>query len=87
MSFGPLLKKTRLMAGLTQEEMGFELNLSRPNISKLERDLVELRAADLIKWLQVTKASEVAAALLCGVDVSVVIQNISMLVGAFIMWL
>ncbi|RKJ06726.1 XRE family transcriptional regulator, partial [Butyricicoccus sp. 1XD8-22] len=47
MKFGPLLRSSRKGAGLTQEDMAIELKISRPNISKLERDQIELKAADL----------------------------------------
>lgn len=77
MNFGPILRASRKRAGLTQEEMAAELCVSRTNISKLENDKMELKAAHLVKWFQVTGAPEIAAALICGVDVSVVLQLLS----------
>lgn len=68
MKFGPILRKMRKMAGLTQKEMAELMHMSRPNISKLERDEIELKAADLIRWAQLTDMPQVAAAMICGVD-------------------
>lgn len=86
MEFGQLLKKTRKMAGLTQQDLAVELNMSRTNVSKLERNKLELKAADLFEWLKVTQAQELAAFLLCGVDIGTVAQNITQLIGGFILW-
>ena len=41
MKIGKQLKNLRLAAGLTQEELGKRVNLSRANISKYESDDVE----------------------------------------------
>lgn len=90
MQFGELLRKTRLIAGLTQEEMAEKLHMSRPNISKLERDEIELKAADLVRWAQATDMPQVFASVLCGVDPAILTQfldqvmNFAQLVGAII---
>jgi len=78
------------MAGLTQEEMAELMHMSRPNISKLERDEIELKAADLIRWAQATDMPQVFASVLCGVDPAILTQfldqvmNFAQLVGAII---
>jgi transcriptional regulator with XRE-family HTH domain len=89
MEFGPMLRRARKLAGLTQEEMAEKMNISRPNISKLERDQIELKAADLIRWFHATNMSEVAAAVICGVDPLVLMDlmaNITQLIGGLILW-
>lgn len=90
MKFGPLLRSWRKGAGLTQEDMAIELKISRPNISKLERDQIELKAADLIGWFQATNAPEIAAAMLCGADITAlteILTRVSTLIGGFILWM
>ena len=78
------------MAGLTQEEMAERMHMSRPNISKLERDEIELKAADLIRWAQATDMPQVFATVLFQVDPVQMTQflnqlmNVTQLVGALI---
>lgn len=84
MKFGPMLREARIKAGFSQEEIAPLLFLPRSSISKIENDKVELKARDLIRWFQVTQAPEIAAALLCGVDVAVVSQLLTTLIGGFI---
>jgi len=89
MDFGPLLRKSRKMAGLTQEQMAEKLNMSRPCISKLERGQIELKAVDLIRWFRVTNMQEVAAAAICGVDPAVlatIMSQITQLIGVILVW-
>lgn len=68
MKFGSVLKKMRKEANLSQEDMADELHIARSSISKLERDQLELRAADLINWCQTTNAQEILIAFLLGAD-------------------
>ena len=74
MQYGQVLRKVRKKAGLTQEEMAERIHMSRPNVSKIERDQIELKMSDAIRWCQATNMPEVAAAMLCGVD-PVVLTN------------
>ena len=84
MDFGSVLRKARVNAGLSQEELAPLMFLPRSTVSKLENNKMELKAKDLITWFQVTNAPEVAAAIICGVDVVAVTQILSTLVGGFI---
>lgn len=68
MKFGSVLKKMRKEANLSQEDMADELHIARSSISKLERDQLELREADLINWCQTTNAQEILIAFLLGAD-------------------
>lgn len=84
MDFGQVLRKARISAGLSQEELAPKMFMPRSTISKLENDKMELKASDLIRWFQVTQVPEAAVALICGVDVVAVGQLLTTLVGGFI---
>jgi transcriptional regulator with XRE-family HTH domain len=56
---GKELKKARERAGLTQEQLSFRAELSRPYISQLERDLKSPTVATLFR---ICDALEVSAA-------------------------
>ncbi|OAK72660.1 helix-turn-helix domain-containing protein [Lederbergia galactosidilytica] len=81
MNLGVALRKTRKHAGFSQEEMAEEMHLPRSTISKLENNKLFLKADDLIKWCNVTQAQEMAIALIYGIDVPTVVQNLATLVG------
>lgn len=87
MNLGAVLKKARITAGLSQEEMAFRMFIPRSTVSRLENDKTILKAEDLIRWCQITQAQELMVALLVGVDPTTIIQHISMLIGGFILWI
>ncbi len=62
MEFGEILRKA--------EEMAEKMNMSREAISKLERNRVALKAVDFIRWFQVTDMPQIAAAMVCGADIT-----------------
>lgn len=66
--FGSILRKMRKSAGLSQEAMAEEMLIARSSISKLENNLLELKAADLIRWCNITNAPEIMIAMLIGAD-------------------
>ena len=74
MQFGTLLRKMRKGADMSQEEIALELHIARSSISKLERDQLELKAADLIRWANATQSQEVIAAMILGIDVGLLQQ-------------
>lgn len=76
MQFGSVLRKMRKGAGMSQEDLAEELHISRSNVSRLETDHLELKAADLIRWANVTHSQEMLIALLCGVDSLPLMQQI-----------
>lgn len=87
MKIGQVLKKARVGAGLSQEELAPLMFLPRSTISKVENDKMELKVADFIRWLQVTQLHDVAAAstaVVCGVDLVALTQMLTTLVGGFI---
>lgn len=88
MSFGAILRAVRQKAGLSQEEMAEKMYVSRSTISRLENNRLKLTVEDAIRWGQITQAPEAIAAMLCGLDVSQVMQIISSLpIGGMITWL
>lgn len=56
-TLGDRLRKARKAAGLEQADMARLIGTSRPNVSKWERNLVEPRVSQLIKWAEVTKTT------------------------------
>ncbi|MGG0890290.1 helix-turn-helix transcriptional regulator [Cytobacillus horneckiae] len=81
MSFGNILRKVRINAGLSQEELADKIHLSRSAVSRLENNRLEIRLADAIRWFQATNAPEAIAAMLCGVDIASLAQSLTMLIG------
>lgn len=87
MKFGAVLKNARIDSGLSQDELGDKIFLSRSTISRLENDKLELKMADGIRWLHATQAHEALVALLCGVDVTTVVHTLTKLMGGFISYI
>lgn len=87
MQLGPILRRARVVAGMSQEELAEKIYLSRSAVSRLENDKLELKASDMIRWLQATQAHEALVALLCGVDITTVVQTVSKLMGGLITWI
>ena len=81
MTYGSVLKNVRLKAGISQEIMAEKMFISRSTVSRLENDRLKLTVEDAVRWGQVTQATEVVAALLCGVDLVLISQLITSLVG------
>ncbi len=82
--YGSILKKVRLKSGLSQEELAEEIYLSRSAVSRLENNRLKLTVDDAVRWGQATQATEIIAALLCGIDVAVVSELVTTLIGGFI---
>jgi transcriptional regulator with XRE-family HTH domain len=76
LAFGAILKQCRERAGLTQEQMAERLHRSRSCISKIESDKKGLDVTTFMQWADATCAKEVMIAALCGVDPSIIVQNI-----------
>jgi transcriptional regulator with XRE-family HTH domain len=87
MQLGQILRKTRVEAGMSQEELAEKIYLSRSAVSRLENNRLELKAADMIRWFQATQAHEALVALVCGVDVTTVVQTLTKLIGGLITWI
>ncbi|MBY0122192.1 helix-turn-helix transcriptional regulator [Bacillus sp. S/N-304-OC-R1] len=84
MQLGQIFKKSRKLSGLSQEALAEIMYMPRSTISKVENDKMELKISDAIRWFQATQAPEMLAAVLCGVDITTVIDMLSKLIGGFI---
>ncbi len=79
LEFGAVLKRMRKQAGMSQECIAERLHISRSNVSRLEGNKLELKAADLIKWAKETNSQDVLVALVLNVDVAGVTHMLSSL--------
>lgn len=68
--YGKILKAVRKQAWLTQEEMAWHLHSNQASISKYENDRLQLDVQSFVKWMQVTNAEAVGAALIFGVELT-----------------
>lgn len=68
MKYGGILKACRERAGLNQEELAFQLNMSQSDVSKYENNFREPSISTLQQWINQTQTQEVMVAFLCGVD-------------------
>lgn len=92
MNVGQLLRTTRKSAGLTQEDMSPLVNISRSTISKVERNEMTLATEDFVRWLKViqirlstnTTTVEAGLYLINGVDMNLLIDMLTKVVGGFI---
>lgn len=76
MKYGGILRACRERAGLSQEELAFQLHLSQSDVSKLETNVKEPTITTLRLWVQQTQTQEVMIAFLCGVDGVSLMQNV-----------
>lgn len=81
MQYGSDLRRMRKRAGMSQEDIALELNMSISNISRLETDKYELKAVDLARWASVTNANDILVAMMIGADLTLVQQMLEMLSG------
>lgn len=92
MNVGQLLRSTRKSAGLTQEDMSPLVHISRSTISKVERNEMTLATEDFVRWLQViqvrmannTSTIEAGLYLINGVDINLMTDMLTKVVGGFI---
>ena len=85
--FGPILRQMRKKAGMSQEDIALELHMSISNVSRLETNKYELKAADLIRWANITNSQELLAAMILGVDVGVLQQALEMVTTLMVGWI
>jgi transcriptional regulator with XRE-family HTH domain len=78
MDVGQLLRQMRKGAGMSQEALSEELYIERSSISKLERNQLELRATDLLRWTDITQNQELLAATILSIDVSILQQALEL---------
>lgn len=85
MELGLVLKKCRVRAKMTQEQLAEKLHLARSSVSKVENGKQSLEAKLMINWIQATGATEVAVALFFGMDALTIVQQVLGMMVAF--WL
>ncbi|WP_158318894.1 helix-turn-helix domain-containing protein [Robertmurraya kyonggiensis] len=68
MHFGSLLKKTRIEANLTQEEIAEQLFCSRSVVSKLESDSLSLSTTRAIGWFDKANRRDIIFAFANGIN-------------------
>ena len=89
MKFGKILREMRKRAGMSQEDVALELHMSISNVSRLETDIYDIRAADLVRWANITNSQEMLVAIICGVDslpmMQQIMESISNVVGTIML--
>ncbi|QVY60967.1 helix-turn-helix domain-containing protein [Cytobacillus gottheilii] len=87
MQVGGILKICREKAGFSQEQLAEKLHRSRSCISKIESDKKTLDLGTFIRWMNETSATDIACAIVSGVDPVMLMQQMMPLVGGFIKFL
>lgn len=87
MEFGGVFRALRQRKGWNQEEMADKLHINQSDVSRFENDkaLPDLMLFQQI--VQVTQAPEILVAFLMGMDGITILQQLSTLLGGFILWL
>ncbi|MFP3393270.1 helix-turn-helix domain-containing protein [Brevibacillus sp. SIMBA_040] len=83
--YATLMKKMRIRAGLTQEQLAALLNRTKSCICKFEKGDKLPDIHTFMSWVRATDATEVAVAVLCGVDTTSIIQQVMGML--FTLWL
>lgn len=83
--YGALLKTMRNRAGLTQDELADRLHRTGSCISKFESDKKKLDLDTFMAWVNATGTTEVAVAVLCGMDGISIMQQVMGMMFSF--WL
>lgn len=74
MELGLVLKKCRLRAKMTQEELAEKAFLARSAISKIENNRQVIDAPLLITWIQMTGAVDIFIQIINGTDISTILS-------------
>ena len=88
---GKMLKKFRVNANITQEEMADKLNSTQSAVSKLESGSKTIDIFTFASWLKITNSELAGTALLFGMEtanaVTHLLQTAPYIVGGFIRWI
>lgn len=87
MEFGGIFRALRQKKGWSQEEMADKIFMSQSDISKFENDHMLPDVPTFIRIAQVTQAPEIVIAFLYGMDGISILQNLTQLIGGFILWM
>lgn len=74
MELGLVLRKCRIRAKMTQEQLAEKLFLARSAISKMENNRQVIDAPLLITWIQMTGAADVFIQLINGTDITTILS-------------
>lgn len=83
MKMGTILKAVRERAGMSQEDLAFQMNRTQACISKMENDRKIPDAKTFLEWFHQTNSQEVAVAFFCGVDSLAIMQQIMTMLSMF----
>ncbi|MGC7931290.1 helix-turn-helix domain-containing protein [Lysinibacillus sp. VIII_CA] len=88
---GKMLKKFRVNANITQEEMADKLNSTQSTVSKLESGRKTIDIFTFAKWLKITESEFAGTAMMFGMEIANALTHISQtvptIVGGFISWM
>jgi len=88
---GKMLKKFRVDANITQEEMAEQLNSTQSAVSKLESGRKTIDIFTYAKWLKITDSEIAGTALMFGMEMTNLLAHLSQtvpsMVGGFISWM
>lgn len=88
---GKMLKKFRIDANITQEEMADQLNSTQSAVSKLESGRKTIDIFTFAKWLKITESEFAGTAMMFGMEIANALTHISQtvptIVGGFISWM
>lgn len=91
MKVGKMLKKFRINANITQEEMAEHLDSTQSAVSKLESGSKTIDIFTFATWMKITNSEVAGAALLFGMEtanaVTQLIQTVPMFIGGFFSWI
>lgn len=76
MRVGAILKACRTRAGLSQEELAYQLHINQSDVSKYENDTKEPPLSILRAWTSNTQTQEVMVAFICGIDGLEIMQKL-----------
>ncbi|WP_193767137.1 helix-turn-helix domain-containing protein [Lysinibacillus parviboronicapiens] len=88
---GKMLKKFRIDANITQEEMAERLDSTQSAISKLESGRKTIDIFTFASWLKITNSELAGTAMMFGMEIANVIthlsQTVPMFIGGFFNWM
>ena len=90
MELGKVMKAARLKAEMSQEELAGRLYINQSDVSRIEGNKKVPDAVTFLRWFQETELPHVSAALITGVDPSMLadfinqIQNFAPFMSGFI---
>ena len=86
MNYGSVLRTFRKSSNISQEELAHALHMSQSNVSKIENDVKEPLFSVVMQWVQYTGTQDAMAAIVCGVDVAIVLADMLPTVLGMMLW-